>query len=399
MTPARHPRPNQALRKLAILLMLAVAASGCTTIKGWFGGRKSEEATKPAELTKITPSVSITRLWSAKAGSGEERLGARQGPAIADGKVFVAAVEGGVRALDLQTGNSLWQYASDLPLSGGPGAGDGTVAVGSLEGDVVALDAATGAEKWKAKVSEEVIAAPAVGQGMVIVHSNDGRVTAFVAATGERRWFWAADMPTLTVRGNDAPVLGPGFVFVGNDNGTVVALALADGRELWRETVAQAEGRSELDRMSDVDGTPVLADTTLYATSYKRKTAAIDAPSGRLLWVADNGGSGRIGLGADKVVVSDPSGTVWALDRTSGNAMWQQPALARRNLTSVAVQGDYAVVGDYDGYLHWLKLEDGAFAARERMGGAALKGSPVVVDGVLVAQNIDGDVVAFRIAN
>lgn len=399
MTSAPHTIRNGIVSRIALILLLVAVATGCTTVRGWFGGRKGEAASKPAELTDITPTASVSRLWSAKAGKGEDRIGARQGPAIADGRVYAAAVEGGVRAFDLQTGSAVWHYESKLPLSGGPGAGDGLVVVGSLEGDVIALDAATGAEKWKAKVGEEVIAAPAVGQGMVFVHSNDGRLTAFDAASGERRWFWASDMPTLVVRGNDAPVLGPGFVFVGNDNGTVVALAVADGRELWRETVAQADGRTELDRMSDVDGTPVLADTTLYATSYKKKTVAIDAPSGRILWSADNGGAGRLGVGSDRVVVADPAGTVWALDRNSGSALWQQPALARRSLTSAVVQGDYAVVGDYDGYLHWMRLADGAFAARERMGGKSLKGSPVVADGVLVAQNVDGDIVAFRLAN
>ena len=167
-----------ALLSAALVAMGSLA--GCSTVKGWFGGKGKGSETKPAELVEFAPSASVTRLWSAKAGGGEGHLGARQGPAVADGRVYAAAVEGGVRAFDLQTGATVWTYASKLPLSGGPGAGDGIVAVGSLEGDVVALDAATGAEKWKAKVDNEVIAAPAIGQGLVVVHGNDGRVTAFL---------------------------------------------------------------------------------------------------------------------------------------------------------------------------------------------------------------------------
>ncbi|MBO7942470.1 PQQ-binding-like beta-propeller repeat protein, partial [Streptomyces sp. S9] len=147
--------------------------------------------------------------------------------------------------------------------SGGPGAGDGLVVIGGLEGEVIALDAATGEQKWTAKVPNEVIAAPSIGLGMVFVRSNDGRVTAFDATSGERRWFWTRDVPILTVRGNSSPTLGPGYVFVGNDDGTVQALAAGDGRPTWDLPVAQPEGRSELDRMADIDGAPVLEGSVL----------------------------------------------------------------------------------------------------------------------------------------
>ena len=393
------------VKHIALALACVVALGGCNTIKGWFGADvEGKAATEPAELTDITPSVQVGELWSANAGKGEGRIGVRQGPAVADGRVYVAAIEGGVRAFDLQTGASQWTYEpaevedkAPVRLSGGPGAGAGVVVVGGLDGEVIALDAASGAEKWKAKVGAEVIAAPVVGDGMAIVRSNDGVVTAFDVESGQRRWFWQRELPSLTVRGNDSVALGPGFVFVGNDDGSVVALAAQDGRLLWEQDVAQAEGRSELDRMADIDGTPVLDGTTLYATSFKRQTMAIDGPSGRPIWARDNGGPGRPGNATDRVVVSDPAGTVWALDKTSGEALWSQPALARRSLTGVAVHGDYAVVADYDGYVHWLRLDTGAIAARARAGGDAVRAAPVVADDVLLVQNIDGRVTAFRL--
>lgn len=383
--------------RVALLIAAVFATAGCSTVKGWFGGKDDEKPTKPAELTEFAASANAARIWSAKAGKGEDRIGARQGPTIVDGRVYAAAVEGGVRAFDLQSGSTVWHYASDLPLSGGPGAGDGTVAVGSLEGDVVALDAATGAEKWKAKVVNEVIAAPTVGQGLVLVHSNDGRVTAFDINSGERRWFWNHDQPTLTVRGTSSVTLGPGIVFVGNDDGSVSALAVADGRPMWQASAAAAEGRSELDRMADVDGAPVLDGAALFATSYKGSTVALEGPSGRVLWASQSGGAGRAGVGTDKVVVSDRNGLVHGLDKMSGGGMWQQGALVRRNLTSATIHGNYAVVGDYDGYLHWLKLDDGAFAARTRASKNALRATPEVSDGVLVVQDIEGNLSAYRV--
>ena len=391
------------VQRAAIVLACVVALAGCSTVKGWFS-KDDKKALEPAELTEFTASVQPTKMWSAQAGDGEGAIGVRQGPAVADGRAYVAAVEGGVRALDLQTGAEQWAYnpkrekeQGKLRLSGGPGAGGGLVVIGGLDGEVIALDAATGAEKWQAKVGNEVIAAPTIGDGLVFVRSNDGRVTAFDAATGARRWFWERELPSLTVRGNDSVVLGPGFVFVGNDDGSVTALATQDGRLLWEQAVAQAEGRSELDRMSDVDGTPVIDGTVLYATSFKRQTMAIDGPTGRPIWQRDNGGAGRVGNGSDRVVVADPAGTVWAIDKATGGALWQQPALARRTLAGVAVQGDYAVVADYDGYIHWLRLDTGAIAGRARVGGDPVRALPVVADNILLVQNIDGEVTAFRI--
>ena len=395
--------PNSTLRTSALLrvalLSAVVALSGCNTVKGWFDGdgNSSKAAAKPTELTEFTPSTTVSRMWTAKAGDGEPRLGLTQSPAIADGRVYAAAIEGGVRAFDLQTGANVWHYKSESSISGGPGTGDGLVVFGTLDGDVIALDAATGAVKWTAKVLNEVIAAPTIGQNTVLVRSNDGRVTAFDAADGQRRWFWVHDLPSLTVRGNDAPTLGPGFVFVGNDDGTVAALSLTDGRPLWDQAVGLPDGRSELDRMADVDGTPVLDGTTLFASSYKKQTLAIDAPSGRPLWSQDRGGAGRVGVASDRVVVTDPAGLVWALDKNGGSALWQQGGLARRNLSGAAVQGDFAVVGDFDGYLHWLRLDNGDFAARVRVGRDAVRAAPVVVDGILVVQAADGGLSAYRL--
>ncbi len=281
-------------------------------------------------------------------------------------------------------------------MSGGPGAGEGLVVVGSLEGDVIALDAATGAEKWKAKVGNEVLAAPAIGGGTVYVHSNDGRVTAFDATTGERRWFYSVEVPVLTVRGTGPVTVGPGIVFVGNDNGNLTALSATDGGVLWSTPVAEPDGRSELERMADVDGAVVIDNTMLYATSYKNHTIAIDGPSGQIVWDRENGGPRGLGLSNSAVVVTDPVGKVWALDKNSGASLWQQDGLAHRNTSAPAVQGDYAVVGDLEGVVHWLRLNDGAFAARAEIG-SPITGQPVVSDGVVVVQTTEGQLAAFAL--
>lgn len=399
MTPtprSAQTRPMAATRlRLPGLVLGTVLLAGCSTISGWFD--RGDEAAAPAKLTEFAATAAVTHLWSAGVGDGEARTGTGSAPAIAGGRVFATGLDGGVRAFDLQTGAPAWHApAKGLRLAAGPGAGEDLVVAGGLDGEVLALDAATGAERWRGKVTGEVTAPPAIGQGAVLVRSNDGRLTAFDAASGERRWFWSAQAPALKVRGADSPLLGPGYVFAGNDDGSVVALALQDGRVLWELPVAQQEGRSELERLADVDGTPVLDDTTLYASSYREQTVAIDAPSGRSLWQQDHGGAGRIGLGADKIVLADRDGIVWGMDKATGSAAWQQAGLARRNPGGVAVVGSHAVVGDFEGFLHWLQLSDGAFAARVDAGDA-IRGAPRVADGIVVVQDVEGRVSAYRV--
>lgn len=388
--------PRTSFRLIAAAALAVALLSGCSTVKNLLDGRGKDRSKDPTPLVQITPSANVTKLWGASLGKGEEHLGVAQRPAIADGRVYAAAVEGGVSAFDLRSGQSVWRYASELPLTGGPGAGEGLVVVGSLEGDVIALDAATGAEKWKSKVANEVLVAPAVGGGMVFVHSNDGRVTALDAGTGERRWFYSADVPALTVRGNGAMTVGPGILFVGNDNGTLTALSMSDGGVVWTAPVAQPEGRSELERMADVDGPAVLDNTTLFATSYKNHTVAIDGPSGQLMWDRENGGPRGLGVSNSAVVVTDPDGKVWGLDKNTGSSLWQQDGLAYRSTSAPAVQGDYAVVGDLEGMVHWLRLSDGAFAARSSMGGA-ITGQPAVAEDIVVVQTTDGQLAAFAL--
>ncbi|MGR4894738.1 outer membrane protein assembly factor BamB [Stenotrophomonas sp. LARHCG68] len=395
------------LKYVAGVVLVAMTLTGCSTVKGWFAGKDAaaKKALEPAELVKFEPGVRVDRIWSTGVGKGEGRIGVRQAPLVHDGRVYAAAVEGGVHALDLQTGKEIWKYVPakekkqpKLRLSGGPGAGDGLIVIGTLDGQVIALDAANGSEKWKAKVPGEVITAPAVAQGLVFVRSNDGRTTALDAATGEQRWFNSQELPTLTVRGNAPVVTGPGVLFIGNDDGTLSALAMQDGRPLWEQMVGTPEGRTELERMADVDGAPVLEGNTLYVTSFKNETMAIEGPTGRPLWSRDHGGAGGVAISSGNVVVTDGKGTVYGLDKNSGSAMWSQQALARRSVTGAAIQGDYAVVGDYKGYVHWLRLSDGELAARAKSGGDALLAQPVVADGILLVQNVDGKLTAFRLA-
>jgi len=264
----------------------------------------------------------------------------------------------------------------------------------------VAMDADTGTKRWTAKVSSEVLSAPLIVSGRVIVRSNDGRVFGLDAADGSRKWLFDRGLPLLTVRGNASPVAGNGIVYIGYDDGTLVALRDEDGLRVWEQAVAEPDGRTEIDRMADIDGEVQVGLEEVFATSYHDQTMAMSAANGHPIWTAPVGSYAGIALLGDKVLVSDKGGNVWALDRATGNSLWKQDALARRQLTTPVVQGDYAVVGDLDGYLHWLRLDTGVIVARTRIERAALRGTPQVSpDGVLYAVSNEGKLTAYKLGN
>ena len=400
------------LRTLLIALVL-VLATGCTTVKGWLSDEKGK-ALAPAPLVDITATLSPKASWTVDLGDNQAKLGLRQRPAIDGDRLFVSNDSGRVLAININTGDTLWdsevvktgkqgsrlffwkRRATEAGLTGGPGVGAGLVVVGGRNGEVVALDTETGAERWKTTVTSEVISSPLVDGSLVIVRSGDGRTFGLNAADGTRKWVFDRGLPSLSVRGNGSPVAGGELVFLGYDDGAVIALRTADGLRAWEQLVAQPDGRNELERLADVDGEIQVGTSELYATSFRGQTMAISLENARPLWNRDVGSYGGLGLAADKVLLADNNGTVWALDRAGGTAMWKQEALARRWLTTPAVQGNYAVVGDVEGYLHWLNLEDGQIVGRVRADRSPILATPQVSStGTLFVLTSDGELSAY----
>lgn len=405
------------LRRILFLAMVVALAPGCTTLKGWFGSKEGK-VNQPTELTKIAAPISVQRLWSVNLGDGEDRLWLRQHPTIDGNRVYAVNDNGEVLAIDAVSGKAIWtangievpskhsklmfwkRNVSEAGLSGSPGVGNGLVVVGGRNGEVVAFSADTGEKRWSVRVTSEVLSAPLITASRVIVRSNDGRVFGLDPADGSRKWVFDRGLPTLSVRGNSSPVGANGLSFVGYDDGTLVALREEDGLRVWEQSIAEPDGRTELDRMADIDGEIVVDGDQVYAVSYHDKLMALTASSGQPLWTHDVGSYSGVALVADKVLVTDKTGDIWALDRTSGNSLWKQNLLEHRQLTSPAVQGAYGVVGDLEGYLHWFKIDSGDIVGRERIEGAAVRGSPQVsTDGVLYAVSNEGKLAAYKLGN
>ncbi|HET6604189.1 MAG TPA: outer membrane protein assembly factor BamB [Xanthomonadaceae bacterium] len=387
-TRFRLPMPALA----AALALATLTLGGCNLFKS----PTRENVEPPAELTEFAPTRTIERLWTQRMGKGEKRLGLRRSIGVSAGRVLAATLEGEAVALDAATGRTLWLTETGLRLSSTPGAGEGTVVIGALDGEVIALDEGTGNERWRAKVSSEVVAAPAVDRGLAVVRANDGRMFGFDLASGERRWVFDRGLPTLTLRGNGPPLARGGAVFAGYDDGTVVALRIDDGALVWEAMVAEPSGRTDLDRMVDVDGQLEMAGAELFAAAYGGQVMGLAAENGSQRWAREMSAYGGLALAGDRLVVADAAGTVWALSLTDGSALWKQDALAWRWLSSPAVLDGTVVVGDFEGYLHWFDLESGRPAARTRMGKNPIRARPVAAGGIVYAVNTNGEIGAYR---
>ncbi len=379
-------------RSVLLLALCVLGLSGCE----WLKGKSSKDnLDPPAELVDFETTAPVDRAWSRNLGDGIERSGTKPRPVEADGIVYASDLDGSVFAIDLLSGKSRWSIEADKRLSSGPGVGEGLVVVGGLDGDVIALDRDSGSAKWTTKVSSEVLASPVIAGGIVVVRSGDGRVFGLSATDGSRAWLFDRGVPLISLRGNATPVLLDGEVYVGYDDGKLIALELATGELKWEQTIATPNGRTELERMGDIDGEIVASEGELYMVTYRGQAAALARDSGRVLWTRDMSSFTGVSVGTDEVYLSDADGALWALDRRSGSSLWKQDALAHRWLTTPAVFGDYLAVGDYDGYLHILSRQDGATAARFHAGDEAIRAAPLVVGAHVVVASTDGELAAF----
>ena len=378
-------------------LALAGATSllaGCSTVTGWFSSADTGEP--PAPLVDFQPSLSVRTLWSYDAGaSGKDRILALRA-AVRGGRVAVADPKGQVTLLDADTGTSLWEVDIRAPASAGPTLGEGLVVVGTSDGQVMALEAESGAVRWQTRVTSEVLSPPAIGRGTVAVRSLDGRLFGLDAQTGRRLWVYEKGVPILSLRGTGDPVVAGELVLDGFDGGRLVAVALRDGRQVWEARVGVPRGRSDLDRMIDIDSAPVVVGDAVYVVSFHGQVTALELTSGRPAWQHDMSSSAGLAVDARYVYVSDEQSHVWALDRFNGRVAWHQERLKARGLTGPVVVGRYVVVGDNEGYLHWLRREDGEFAARQQVDKAGFYGTPEVDRDTLYAYGRSGDVEALR---
>jgi len=358
---------------------------------------KDTTADPPAELVDIKSTLKVQRLWSESLGGGGEVLRLTLGVAGSGDTVYAAGRDGKVRALDAANGKRRWQTDTDLELSAGPGVGSGLVVVGTSDGDVVALDAADGKQRWRTRIAGEILAPPLVAGDRVVVRSVEGRLRSLSASTGEEEWMVEDLVPRLSLRGTATPVAVSGDIVVcGFDTGKVMAVTLSKGEVLWQTQLSTPRGRTELQRLVDIDSAVVVSGKDIYAVGYQGRVAMLALDSGQIWWSRDMSSYRGLAIDDDQVYVSTSDGDVVAMRRADGVVVWQQKGLERRGLSTPAVDGDAVVVGDFEGYLHWLDRGTGRFVARERPGDERIAAPPLVMRSQVFVIDEGGHLKAYR---
>ena len=383
---------SRTLRYVRMLVVLPAALSAVLWLAAC-SDKKDED--KPAELVDIKPQLNVERLWSHGLGGGGERLRLALRPAVEQGVVFAAGYGGKVEAFKADDGDKLWHIKTKLPLSAGPGVKGDVVVLGALDGTLLALDAKTGAERWRTALTSEVLADPVFVDDLVIIRTVDGKLTALTIAKGEQRWTTEQSVPRLSLRGTAHPIVSGDTIFTGFDNGRVVAVDAKTGDTVWDTVVSTPRGKNELERLVDIDGPVRVSGDDVYVAGFQGRMAMLAKDSGQIWWAQDFSTYRGFALEADAMYLSNADGSVVAVRRTDGSVIWRQSELARRALTAPAVDKKALVVGDYEGYLHWLSPNDGVIIARAKTDGERITNAPLVADGRVFVQTDDGKLIAF----
>ncbi|MFT6052657.1 MAG: outer membrane protein assembly factor BamB [Halioglobus sp.] len=389
-------RLNFNVARLGIVLMV-LNLGACSTVKGWFDIDDDEDPTQPVELTDIVQKIDIKKLWSVGVGDGQAQGFFKIKPVIDGDLIYVASADGELVALNRHTGKKVWDVQLDTPLSGGVGLYEDTLLLGSSDGSVLKLSASDGSLVWSTRLSGEILAPPQANGKMVIAQTYDGKLQGLNFDTGEKMWVFDSNVPVLTVRGTSTPILSNNAVYAGFANGRVAAFDANTGGVSWEVRVAISQGRSEIERIVDVDGTMVLAGKELYAASYQGSLVAIDVASGRKLWQRDVSSFAGVSQGFGNVYVTDEDGTVFAYYRNGQGERWSQNALGYRELSRPTPVSSYVAVADYQGYVHFISQIDGEIVGRVKADGDGARADMLSDGNLLYIYGNSGDLIAYQI--
>jgi outer membrane protein assembly factor BamB len=317
-------------------------------------------------------------------------------PALVGNTVIVAGGNGALARVDAGTGHQLWRTKAGTDLSGGVSSDGNLIAVGGVKGMLLAFDM-DGKALWKQQLSSEILSAPAVGQGVVVARSIDNRIVGFDAKTGEKKWTVQRVAPPLTLRNAPGMVVADKDVLIAQPGGKLLSLILATGAPRWEIEVGISKGATELERVTDIGGTPVVFENDVCAVSYQGRVGCFDLATGSARWTRDL--SSEVGVAVDQrfVFAPDDKGSLFAFNRDGGASAWKNDKLSFRRLSTPVSYGRTVAVGDYQGYVHFLSREDGSFLARAATDGSAVMGTPLVAGSNLIFQTQNGTVTAIAV--
>ncbi|MCL5261379.1 MAG: outer membrane protein assembly factor BamB [Gammaproteobacteria bacterium] len=365
---------------LITLAIITMFLAGCEML-----GFDDDNAQKPVPLTSFKSTMKITKLWTNKNEDGALDQYLKLTPVVANGRVFSGCYRGVVVAVNPANGKNLWRVNVKSQITSGIAADDSLIFVGTGRSELIALKQANGAMAWRTQFLGEILAQPKISQNKVVVKSEDGKVIALNAKTGATLWTYKQNGSSLMVRGGSAPQIIGDYVIAGFPNGQLEALDLNSGKVLWKQTIAEPVGASVIERMTDIDADPVVADGLVFTATYQGHIVAVNLHNGQIAWQKDINSYSKLIADSQNVYVADAQGVIHAFNAKTGTEIWQQKALLGHVLTAPTIYDSVIIVGDNDGYLHFLSRANGNFVARDRADRSGMIASPVATtDGIYV---------------
>ena len=383
-------RTRHAYKKLFLIFIMTMGllTAGCSS---------DEDKEEPMELESFDEQIDVSRVWKESIGSGSDDQYLKLTPIILGTAIYAIDHNGLLVAIDKVNGDELWETEYDEPVSGGLGGDHSQLYFATYQGEVVAVDREGGMEKWRVLLTSEVLAPPTSNGRLVVVQSIDGKVVGLSAADGELLWRYDSNAPVLSIRGTASPLIGDDFTVVGFANGELIAFNNATGAPAWSVNVGIAKGRTELERLVDIDGQPVVKDDVVYSVSYQGKFSAIHLPTGKEIWSKQQSSYRGVGLGFGNVYIAASDDVVVAYNLATRSEVWRQENLKFRQLTAPRSFGSMTVVADFEGYIHFLSQIDGRFMGRVQLDSDGIR-APMLIDGdMLYIFSNSGDLAAYKI--
>ncbi|QJR11744.1 Outer membrane protein assembly factor BamB [Usitatibacter rugosus] len=374
---------------------LAARIAGCAITLGLAGcgvfGIGGGDAPKPTPLTPIESTVAMKAAWTTPVGKA---LGFSFTPEIEGGRVYAAAADGGITMIEEDTGKVVGRIDAKRPISGGLAVEESKVIVGTSKGDVIAFDP-TGKTVWTTNVTSEVIAPASVSKKTAVIRTADGRIVGINLDDGKRKWVYQRPMPVLMLRSDTGVQAIGNDVLAGYPGGKLIALDIDTGQLTWEVTVSLPKGATELERIADISGVPVVDGARVCAAAFQGKVACFEIQTRNMVWSRDIWSSKGLAVDGKNIYIADDTGNVHALDKNTGASLWKQDKLLYRRLTAPLIVAGRVAVGDIQGFVHVLSVEDGKFIGRIATDGSPIR-TMIPAPGGIVVQTANGSVVAIR---
>lgn len=379
---------------VAVLAVMSTAVIGCDR------GIKPV-VNDPVKLVQIAEPIRVLQpVFSTDVGnknaSKKDPLDLQVG--YANGQIVTASRGGELTGFN-STGERIWSVQAGDQITGGVAldALSQTAIVSTRNGQIMAFDSTTGAKRWQQQLSGTVLTSALITNNRVILSANDGFLHGLSLQTGQPVWQFATQVPAISVRGNAAPtLLDSKTALLATADGRLHAVTTDNGLPQWSRRVGVGTGSSEVERMSDVDGTPIVDKNQLFAVSYSGQLLAIDLASRQVMFVKELASLNALAVNNQQVIATSLDGKVVAYDRNTGEMLWESDELAYRHLTNPAMIGNYIAVGDLDGIVHLFDPASGKIVSRVETKGALR--SLQVEGSRLMTQSTSGQVAIWQLA-